>query len=376
MAQKKEAISLNQYSRYTPNIGTGSYPEGDVTLLLEKTNQPPVSVAEKERLIASGLAHYSDLITCESAPSKAHWEAFEYAMHEAGGAQRLARDVIALAYAIAQEAEDKPIVLISLVRAGVPLGVLLKRTLNRIFPDMDIAHYGVSIIRDRGIDKTAMQHIMAQHPEASYQFVDGWTGKGAIATQLKKALSAPDLSHIPYSLVVASDPAGVATLSASHDDWLIPFGILGSVVSGLTSRTLWSDDGYHRAAIYEHLSEHDISAHFADQIEQRIVNTLESYSESPIKIESGGEQQRNIRCMDVIHNIKERFDIPDINKIKPGIAEATRALLRRIPDTVIVHDKNDPLLRLVMNLAKDKDVPVIELKDNTMGPYFVVVLIS
>lgn len=367
---------MNQYSCYTPDIGAGSYPEADVTFLLEKTTQPPVSVAEKERLIASGLAHYSDLITCESVPSKAHWEAFEYAMHEAGGAQRLALDVIALAYAVAQEAGDKPIVLISLVRAGVPLGVLLKRTLNLIFPDIDVAHYGVSIIRDRGIDKTAMEYIMRQHPDASYQFVDGWTGKGAIATQLKKALSAPELHHIPYSLVVASDPAGVATLSASHDDWLIPFGILGSVVSGLTSRTLWSDNGYHRAATYEHLAEHDISSHFADQIEQRIVNTLENYSEPPLKIESGGEQQRNIRCMDVIHNIKERFDIPDINKIKPGIAEATRALLRRIPDTVLVHDKNDPLLRLVMNLAKDKGVPVIELKDNTMTPYFVIVLIS
>ena len=51
------------------------------------------------------------------------------------------------------------------------------------------AHYGISIVRDRGIDPVALSMIESRHGTNGIVFVDGWTGKGAIAAELKKAIN-------------------------------------------------------------------------------------------------------------------------------------------------------------------------------------------
>ncbi|MGE9528138.1 cysteine protease StiP domain-containing protein, partial [Escherichia coli] len=73
-----------------------------------------------------------------------------------------------------------------LVRAGVPLGVMLHQALR----DMGKTswHYGISIIRDRGIDGAALDVIEERHGTSGIVFVDGWTGKGAITGELVRAL--------------------------------------------------------------------------------------------------------------------------------------------------------------------------------------------
>jgi hypothetical protein len=83
------------------------------------------------------------------------------------------------------------VILVSLVRAGVPLGVLLKHQLEKTQPCF---HYGISIIRDRGLDLAALNAIIRQHGADNIVFVDGWTGKGAICRQLTQSLSSyPEL---------------------------------------------------------------------------------------------------------------------------------------------------------------------------------------
>ncbi len=49
-------------------------------------------------------------------------------------------------------------------------------------------HYGISIIRDRGIDGAALDVIEERHGTSGIVFVDGWTGKGAITGELVRAL--------------------------------------------------------------------------------------------------------------------------------------------------------------------------------------------
>ena len=49
-----------------------------------------------------------------------------------------------------------------------------------------------------------------------------------------------------------------------------------------------------------------------------------------------------------------------INRIKPGIAEATRAVLRRVPDHVFVRQMDDPDVSLLVGLAKEKGIRVTE----------------
>lgn len=78
--------------------------------------------------------------------------------------------------------------IISLARAGTPIGILIKRYLMQKY-DVVVAHYSISIIRGRGIDHNAMEYILRHHNARDIQFVDGWTGKGAIQRQLMAAMS-------------------------------------------------------------------------------------------------------------------------------------------------------------------------------------------
>src|SRR5262249_33761898 len=78
-------------------------------------------------------------------------------------------------------------VLVSLARAGTPVGILMRRW--ALFAhDIELPHYSVSIVRGRGIDTVALDHIVARHDPHDVLFVDGWTGKGAIAGELAEAL--------------------------------------------------------------------------------------------------------------------------------------------------------------------------------------------
>ena len=59
--------------------------------------------------------------------------------------------------------------------------------------------------------------------------------------------------------------------------------------------------------------------------------------------------------------IKQKYDIDDINFIKPGVGETTRVLLRRIPYKILVDDLNDEKLRHILILAEEKNVEVEEV---------------
>lgn len=164
---------------------SGSYDPADVTFLLTPVVVDFVDVAAKEALIQSGRKHYSEMLAREKPPSPEYMAVFHQAF--AANRDRVGRDVARLAKALAARGEDGEIVLVSLARAGTPIGVLLRRALVAL--GRMAVHYSVSIIRDRGIDPLAMAAILARHDPASIVFVDGWTGKGAIGGELARAMA-------------------------------------------------------------------------------------------------------------------------------------------------------------------------------------------
>ncbi len=245
----------------------GSYDPADVTFLLKRVEIAPTAVADKEAAIQSGRRHYSEMVGHEAPPSPAYEALFESAL--AANGARMGREVAALALAL-DAALPAQATLASLVRAGVPLGVLLARALRQIRgASADVAHFGVSIIRDRGLDEVAMDRVVSGRDPSGVVFVDGWTGKGAISGELERSLAGrPSLAP---RLVVLADPCGRAWLAASGDDWLIPSGILGATVSGLVSRTVLNADvvgpgDFHACVAYGHLRPHDRSRAFVDAI--------------------------------------------------------------------------------------------------------------
>ncbi len=58
----------------------------------------------------------------------------------------------------------------------------------------------------------------------------------------------------------------------------------------------------------------------------------------------------------MVDRLAERFRINNFNRIKPGIAEATRAVMRRVPDHVLVRNLADSDVQLLLHLT-EKGIP-------------------
>lgn len=381
-SQQPEPILFNKLQRRGFH---GSYRAADITFLLRQDQIQPIDIADKEHLIQSGQAHYSEMISLEAAPSPEHVYYFEQAMQT--GAMRLAQEIQMLANQLRMRFSQQAIVLVSLVRAGVPIGVLLKHCIAQ---HQACFHYGISIIRDRGIDHAALNAIIATHGADCIVFVDGWTGKGAIAQELRRSLRhRPELFDPEWDmprLVTLADVAGCTWLSASAEDWLIPSGVLGAVVSGLTSRTILIQDSdlalsekdcfnphhWHACILYPQLQAHDISVQFV----QRILQLMDAH---PTQQHALWQQQDRAQqfadCHRTIEWIQQQYQINDINRIKPSIAEATRAVLRRIPDRILVQSHSDPNVQLLIHLAQQHQVP-IDTVGTQLGPYRAATLIQ
>ncbi|OAT45133.1 putative ATP/GTP-binding protein [Proteus hauseri ATCC 700826] len=348
---------------------SGSYLSGDVDFLLQPVNIEMTPVEIKEELIQSGKFHYSDMLSQEPEPTQWHLDLFEKALET--GASRLANEVVMLAKALIQRFGDTPIILTSLVRAGVPLGVMLQQTLRKM--GKTSYHYGISIIRDRGIDTQALSWIEERHGTQGIVFVDGWTGKGAITGELIRSLSGRKGYPAQPRLVVLADPCGCAWLSASDEDWLIPFGIMGAPVSGLISRSIWTQQGFHGFVNCQHLKQYECSRYLVDTV----AKSIDKLDIPNVDIATFKEQQSDLKKLseNVVSSLAKKYDISNINRIKPGIAEATRAVLRRVPDHVLVRKITDPDVALLVYLAQEKNIAVIEAGD-AIGQYRAVTIIK
>lgn len=350
-------------------VGSGSYAPADVHFLLRHMRLDATDVEEKERLIQSGQRHYSEMISAEQAPDAVHSALYQQALTQNG--RRMAADVQALAEGLHQACDGEPIALVSFVRAGLPLGVLLRRAL--VEKGREAHHYGVSIIRDRGIDRVALRAIVEAHGARNIVFVDGWTGKGAISGELARTLrDEPGFEH-PPRLVVLADPCGQAWLAASAEDWIIPSGILGATVSGLVSRSIWpAEGGLHGCVRYDHLHPHDVTRSFIEHIEIERATLGPVAAAQPWGDARKAELQAAARA--VVERLASLHGIGNYNRIKPGIAEATRAVLRRVPERVLVRDRRDPDVQLLMHLTERASV-VVEDAGDALGPYRAVTII-
>lgn len=326
-----------------------SYSEDDVTLLLKDVTGlvAPQPTEEREKLIQSGK-HYCEMLPIEYVPTEKYMQVYEEALKAYAKPTALA--VGRLSDKIIKE-KGENVVLVSLARAGIPIGILIKRYIALKYK-LDVPHYSISIIRGRGIDRNALDYIIEKHGAKNVLFVDGWIGKGAILGELKRELAAyPEVSS---DIAVIADPANVTELCGTHDDILIPSSCLNSTVSGLVSRTFLRDDiikenDFHGAVYYGELKDSDLSYEFINAIQAQF--ELECGETAPACAGQG---------IDEVRAIAQHFGIEDINLVKPGIGEATRVLLRRVPWKVLIDEryKDSEDLAHLIRLAQEKNVPV------------------
>lgn len=326
-----------------------SYHEDDVTMLLKDITGlvEPQPTKERERLIQSGK-HYSEMLPIEYVPTREYMEVYEEALERFSKPTALA--VGRLADKIMQ-AKGHEVVLVSLARAGIPIGILVKRYIRKKY-DIDVPHYAISIIKGRGIDDNAMKYLLERYKPPQLLFVDGWIGKGAILNELKKEVKAYD--GVSADIAVVADPANVTELCGTHDDILIPSSCLNCTVSGLVSRTFLREDiigpkDFHGAVFYGELADSDLSYAFIDAIERCFcMNTPPE------------DKQTDGFGADEVTELADAFGVEDINLVKPGIGETTRVLLRRVPWKVLIDKRYEksPELRHIVRLAKEKNVPI------------------
>lgn len=351
----------------------GSYAAHEVSWLLKDLSDVDLEadVAEREQRIQAGEAHYAESLPIEYQPDAQYRELFETVL--ADSAERLALAVATVAELVVAE-RGPDVTLVSLARAGTPVGVLMKRWLayrgHSGAPALDVPHYAVSIVRDRGIDAVALDYLAAHHDPASVVFVDGWTGKGAIAKELGEALDAHHVAggaRFDADLAVLADPGSCVRTYGTRDDFLIASACLNSTVSGLVSRTVLNDTligpgDFHGAKFYRHLADQDVSVRLLDSVEAAFETVAARVPEALAAVRDS-DRTPTWSGWASVEAVRAEYGISSVNFVKPGVGETTRVLLRRVPWRVLVRDLDAPEHAHIRLLAAARQVPVVEVPE-------------
>ncbi|WP_233288832.1 phosphoribosyltransferase [Streptomyces calvus] len=348
------------FSSYAPEeVGWLLQDLSDVTL------EAPTE--EREEAIQSGGAHYAESLPVEYQPSEQYQQLFHTALDES--AARLAHAVGVVTETVLAERSPRP-VLVSLARAGTPVGILMRRWAQHRH-HLDLPHYAVSIVRGRGIDANALRWLAAHHDPRDVVFVDGWTGKGAITRELAQAVEefekTEGVTGFDPEIAVLADPGSCVRTYGTREDYLIPSACLNSTVSGLISRTVLRADlvgphDFHGAKFYRELAGADLSVAFLDAVSARF----------PEVTDAACAQAKELLATDrtptwegwaAVERISEEYGIHDVNLVKPGVGETTRVLLRRVPWKVLARAGAGRDLDHVRLLAEQRGVPVEEVAD-------------
>ncbi|WP_427922731.1 phosphoribosyltransferase [Streptomyces sp. cg40] len=348
------------FSSYAPEeVGWLLQDLSDVTL------EAPTE--EREEAIQSGGAHYAESLPVEYQPSEQYQELFHTALDEAAG--RLALAVGAVTELVLAERSPHP-VLVSLARAGTPVGVLMRRW-AQYRHGLDRPHYAVSIVRGRGIDANALRYLAAHHDPADVVFVDGWTGKGAITRELADAIrefeESDGITGFDPEIAVLADPGSCVKTYGTREDFLIPSACLNSTVSGLISRTVLRSDlvgphDFHGAKFYRELAGADVSVEFLDAVAARFPDVTDAVTTLAKEL-LAADRTPTWEGWAAVERISEEYGIHDVNLVKPGVGETTRVLLRRVPWKILARAGAGADLDHVRLLAEQRGVPVEEVAE-------------
>ncbi|MFF2130922.1 phosphoribosyltransferase [Streptomyces olivochromogenes] len=348
------------FSSYAPDeVGWLLQDLSDVTL------EAPTE--EREEAIQSGGAHYAESLPVEYQPSPQYQELFQTALGTSGA--RIAQAVGAVTELVLAERSPHP-VLVSLARAGTPVGVLMRRWAKHRH-GLDLPHYAVSIVRGRGIDANALRWLAAHHDPADIVFVDGWTGKGAITRELTEAIrefeSAEGITGFDPEIAVLADPGSCVRTYGTREDFLIPSACLNSTVSGLISRTVLRSDlvgeyDFHGAKFYRELAGSDVSVDFLDAVAAHFPDVADA-AVAQAKELLATDRTPTWEGWAAVERISEEYEIHDVNLVKPGVGETTRVLLRRVPWKILARAGAGTDLDHVRLLAQQRGVPVEEVDE-------------
>ncbi len=341
----------------------GSYAATEVRWLLTDLSGVDLEAdtAVREAAIQAGTSHYAESLPIEFQPDAEYQDLFASVLAESSS--RLATAVGLVTELVLQE-RGHDIVLASLARAGTPVGILMRRW-AAFRHGLAVPHYALSIVRGRGIDAVALKYLAAQHEPSEVVFVDGWTGKGAIARELSAALAEiKSTEGLSFSddLAVLADPGYCVRTFGTRDDFLIASACLNSTVSGLVSRTVLNDaylspGQFHGAKFYRELADSDVSAVLLDAVSAAFPGVVDQVL-ADLPALAGSDREPTFAGWTAIEAIRAEYGIESVNFVKPGVGETTRVLLRRVPWRILVREAENPDHKHLRHLAAQRGVPV------------------
>lgn len=346
----------------------GSYAPEDVTWLLKDLSAVHLetSTEEREEAVQSGRAHYAESLPVEYQPSAEYQQLFEDALARSAG--KLAHAVgVVTEMVLGERGPDA--VLVSLARAGTPVGVLMRRWAQHVH-GLELPHYAVSIVRGRGIDHIALAHIARQHDASKVMFVDGWTGKGAITRELAASIEEANVAlgaAFSPEMAVLADTGSCVRIYGTREDYLIPSACLNSTVSGLVSRTVLNSDfigpdDFHGAKFYAELAEADVSRAFVDAIAVEFDGVREQVRRD-LPVLAASDRTPQWTGWSTVERLSQEYGIGSVNLVKPGVGETTRVMLRRVPWKVLVRPDARQELSHIVLLAQQRGVEVVEVPE-------------
>lgn len=323
--------------------------DNDVKILLSDISEKmePLPQEAREELIKIGKKAY-ELLPLEDEPSDQDILTYEK------GIELSVKDTANAVKSVAEKIykrKGSELILVSLARGGIPAGIMVKRYLEKRYR-IKIPHYAITLIGTKGIDTNALSYIIKRHSVSEIQFIDGWSGKGAIINALKQALVGYD--GISPELALLSDPANLSELSGTHEDILIASACLNAPTAGLISRAVYSDpilhkDEFYGAVFFNNLISKDKTYDFIE----KTVKKFDFSDELPYE-----PTTTSITGIEEVNNIAKDYNIGNIHFIKPGVGETIRALIRKIPDLILVKDAENKYINYVLEIARQKNIQV------------------
>lgn len=360
----------------TPLVETSFLPD-DVCILARDVTSTVKErgIAERERDKQLLHKHYALDLPQETIPSEDYSRLFTQILENTHW--DLAKQATHLASKLYLDIWDGPLVskykvtpvFISLLRAGTPIGVIMRRAMFELY-GLKVPHFSVSIIRGIGIDTVALDIIRKSIPNPMFIFIDGWIGKGRISEELTQAMLNYQKNLdgiIPWCLAVISDPVGCADYSATTQDVTIPTACLNSTGCGLVSRSVYDPEigsaDLHGAKYYSEFEKHDRTYEMIDAVTddiQRVSFTLED-SPNPIGSFMPNTKVAKEAYPACVSELMLRYKLPSVDYVKPGIGETTRVLLRRVPDCVVVNSSlinPEEKIPHIYQLCKEKAIGI------------------
>lgn len=332
-----------------------SYKDGQVTCLFSNFEGNLLSIEDKEAMIRSG-ENYGNILSEEDRPEDEYLNIFDNLNKKLS--TKLSVPIMQLVeHFHTTHPVGRPIVLLSIARAGTPIGVVISSILKSRF-NREVHHYSISVIHGYGIDKFAMDYVLKNHSNEDVIFLDGWVSQGRITKTIESTASNWSVNPQLYCV---SDPSGIQNAVATREDILLPSAILNATVSGLLSRSVYNSEGFDTVEYYSQYKDIDRTHHFIDQL----VSCCNEIDNIPQRDIIDCSSQR-LKALKQINNFCNQYGVIE-KDIKVGIGEVSRSLLRRIPTLVVVDHSAKEEVEHMIYLSKKRNIELVF--KNLNGPF-------